>query len=66
MSLPTRERELKPASKRIAGAIAQSLPTRERELKRVHGCVRLTRAWSLPTRERELKPSRLRFSRYAQ
>ena len=55
VSLPTRERELKPALLETARRDAESLPTRERELKPPR-CRRGRRgSRSLPTRERELK-----------
>ena len=55
MSLPTRERELKPniAVDGVTGLT--SLPTRERELKQAGYCARGACCGSLPTRERELK-----------
>ena len=54
-SLPTRERELKRASRRVWPAAGASLPTRERELKHQPPQWPRLATQSLPTRERELK-----------
>ena len=55
VSLPTRERELKPRDAPARLAQRESLPTRERELK-LQSCTQTEIAQrSLPTRERELK-----------
>ena len=57
MSLPTRERELKPLAITNATILSPSLPTRERELKLFEKVVVGIVCASLPTRERELKPA---------
>ena len=61
MSLPTRERELKPLQQGVSPLPCPSLPTRERELKLVHAGDLAAGVGSLPTRERELKPKVLQI-----
>ena len=58
VSLPTRERELKPDPVEEVRKHWRSLPTRERELKLNLLEAALVDFLSLPTRERELKPPR--------
>ena len=62
MSLPSRERELKPSTIASTPKILASLPSRERELKQAGGNQMAEGQRSLPSRERELKRVRLVFS----
>ena len=55
MSLPSRERGLKPDIDWLAGRDIWSLPSRERGLKRAMGDVLIIFGRSLPSRERGLK-----------
>ena len=56
MSLPSRERGLKPSVSAIMTSSAASLPSRERGLKPGSDCMRTLNNTSLPSRERGLKP----------
>ena len=56
VSLPVRERGLKPANGRITSALQLSLPVRERGLKLTLTVRNCDVAKSLPVRERGLKP----------
>ena len=55
MSLPMRERELKPNERGCRGGGGLSLPMRERELKHGYSIHHSQGKMSLPMRERELK-----------
>ena len=55
LSLPSRERELKPVRGRGLNDKALSLPSRERELKLRYAQHPIALSASLPSRERELK-----------
>ena len=56
VSLPARERGLKPRPPVSDAEAARSLPARERGLKRVRDAHGVRRGQSLPARERGLKP----------
>ena len=56
LSLPSRERELKPDATQKFNVEPSSLPSRERELKQAVEVDGDVVAVSLPSRERELKP----------
>ena len=56
MSLPSRERGLKPFTVAINEEKLVSLPSRERGLKHEKGKLVFERKQSLPSRERGLKP----------